>query len=101
MDNKITLQNNLTMLLDSPSAKEGKPEKDKISFSSVLKGSLDEINRLQGEANKSIEDLSIGKSGNIHETMIALEKADVSFRLMLEVRNKIIETYQEVMRMPV
>jgi len=45
--------------------------------------------------------LIAGESKNLHETMIAMEKADISFRLMMGVRNKIIEAYQEIMRMQV
>ena len=43
----------------------------------------------------------MGGTKNIHETMIAIEKAEISFKLMLQVRNKILEAYQEVMRMQV
>jgi len=56
---------------------------------------------LQSEADTSIEQLVAGNTKNLHETMIALEKADISFRLMMEVRNKIIEAYHEIMRMQV
>ena len=62
---------------------------------------VEEVNRLQGEANHAIEQLGTGETKNIHETMIALEKAEVSFKLMLEVRNKILDAYHEVMRMNV
>jgi flagellar hook-basal body complex protein FliE len=71
------------------------------SFGQFLKASIEEVNRLQGEANHAIEELATGQTKNIHETMIALEKAEISFKLMLQVRNKIIEAYQEVMRMSV
>ncbi|MGO9212512.1 MAG: flagellar hook-basal body complex protein FliE [Syntrophales bacterium] len=43
----------------------------------------------------------MGNSGSIHDAVIALEKADLSFRKMIQVRNKILEAYQEVMRMQV
>jgi flagellar hook-basal body complex protein FliE len=44
-------------------------------------------------------ELSTGRNGNIHETLLAMSKADVSFRMLTEVRNKIVSAYQEVMRM--
>jgi len=66
-----------------------------------LKNSMEEVNQLQNEADRSIEQLVAGESKNLHETMIAMEKANISFRLMMEVRNKIIEAYQDVMRMQV
>jgi flagellar hook-basal body complex protein FliE len=75
--------------------------KGEKTFGQVLKESIDEVNRLQGVANKAIEDLTAGRTKNIHETMIALEKAEISFKLMLRVRNKILEAYNEVMRMGV
>lgn len=73
----------------------------KNSFSETLKHSLAEVNQLQLEADKKIDQLMVGETGNIHETMIALEKADVSFQLMMKIRGKILSAYQEIMRMPV
>ena len=87
--------------LEKPGDKvKGTPKGEK-SFGEVLKTSIKEVNRLQGEANHAIEELALGETKNIHETMIALEKAEISFKLMLQVRNKILEAYQEVMRMNV
>ena len=79
---------------------QGKNQGDR-SFGDILKASIDEVNRLQGKANHAIEELTAGETKNIHETMIALEKAEISFKLMIEVRNKILDAYQEVMRMSV
>ncbi|NPV05697.1 MAG: flagellar hook-basal body complex protein FliE [Syntrophaceae bacterium] len=71
------------------------------SFGEMLKQAVSEINRLQNSADKAITNVQLGQSGSIHEAMIALEKADLSFRAMMQVRNKILEAYQEVMRMQV
>ena len=71
------------------------------SVSQLLKESLNDVNKLQFEADKSVEDLVVGKSKNIHETMIALNKADIAFRMTLQVRNKLVEAYQEIIRMQV
>jgi len=70
-------------------------------FGQVLKDSLDEVNRLQQQADVAISALATGKDVSLHETMIAMEQADVSFRLMMEVRNKIVEAYQEILRIQV
>jgi len=67
----------------------------------MLKQAVTEINRLQNNADQAITNVQLGRSGSIHEAMIALEKADLSFRAMMQVRNKILEAYQEVMRMQV
>ncbi len=77
------------------SGEAGKP------FGQVLSESLTEVNNLQLKADTAVENLASGKSTNIHETMIAISKADLAFRMTLQVRNKVIEAYQEVMRMNV
>ncbi|MBW2057128.1 MAG: flagellar hook-basal body complex protein FliE [Deltaproteobacteria bacterium] len=77
------------------------PARGEKSFGQILKESIEEVNRLQGAADHAIEELTVGGTKNIHETMIALEKAEISFKLMLQVRNKILEAYHEVMRMNV
>lgn len=78
-----------------------KPAETERSFGDFLKNCLNEVNKLQVEADQSIEDLATGKTSNVHETMIALEKADVSFHLMMQVRGKILDAYKEVIKIPV
>jgi flagellar hook-basal body complex protein FliE len=68
------------------------------AFSDMLKDSIEEVNDLKIEADQAIVNLAAGKSDDIQGTIMALEKADVSFKLMMEVRNKIVSAYQEVMR---
>ena len=69
------------------------------SFKNTLGGFITEINDLQTKANASIENFATGKVENVHEVMIAMAKAEVSFKFMMEARNKLVETYKEVMRM--
>jgi flagellar hook-basal body complex protein FliE len=69
------------------------------SFTSLLQDALAKINEVQAQADVSVQSLLTGQSTNLHETMIALQKADVSFQLMLQVRNKIVGAYEEIMRM--
>ena len=71
------------------------------SFSNVLGNMVDEVNRKQVAAGQSVSDLQSGNSVSLHQTMIALEEASVSFQLMVEVRNKVLESYQELMRMQI
>ena len=71
------------------------------SFGAVLAESLAQVNALQHEADQAIRELAAGGSATLHETMLALDKADLSFRLMMQVRSKIVEAYQEVLRMQV
>jgi len=71
------------------------------SFGQVLKDSLAQVNHLQHEADGAIRELASGGTATLHDTMLAIEKAELSFRLMMQVRNKIVEAYQEVLRMQV
>ncbi|MBT3367764.1 MAG: flagellar hook-basal body complex protein FliE [Nitrospina sp.] len=68
------------------------------SFADTLADSLDKVNTMQKQADVAIQDFVVGDTRNIHETMIAVGKADLAFRLTMQVRNKIVEAYQEVMR---
>ena len=71
------------------------------SFAAVLEESLAQVSTLQHQADQAIAELASGGTTSLHETMLALDKADQSFRLMMQVRNKIVEAYQEVLRMQV
>jgi flagellar hook-basal body complex protein FliE len=71
------------------------------SFGKVLQQSIDQVNRLQLEADARINDLATGKQTDIHQTMIAMEKASVSFELLMQIRNKVISAYDKIMRTPV
>jgi flagellar hook-basal body complex protein FliE len=70
-------------------------------FGALLKQSLQQVNQLQHAADQAIGRLATGEPQSLHDTMIALEQADLSFKLMMQVRNKIVEAYQEVLRMQV
>lgn len=71
------------------------------SFAEVFEKSLAEVNQDQISADHAIKDLVSGKSKNIHETMLTIEKADSSLKMMMQVRNKILDAYREIMRMQV
>jgi len=72
-----------------------------VSFGQVLKDSLAQVNHLQHEADGAIQSLATGGTATLHDTMLAIQKAELSFKLMMQVRNKIVEAYQEVLRMQV
>lgn len=101
--NEITFQKGLESLngngpdLATKTKKTQNPE----SFGNMLARSLNDVNQLKLEAAEAVENLAAGKQKDIHATMIALEKADVAFQLLMQVRNKIIAAYETVMRMPV
>jgi len=68
-------------------------------FAEHLKGSVMSANALQKQSETAQLELATGRSGNIHETLIAMNKASVSFEMVKTVRNKVITAYQEIMRM--
>lgn len=59
------------------------------------------VNEMSLQSDNAIQQLVTGENRNLHETMIAVEKASISFTFMTQVRNKALEAYQEIMRMPV
>lgn len=68
-------------------------------FGEVLGRAVDSVNQNQAEADYLSEGLVSGQHANIHETMIAVEKANISFKLMSKVQQKGLDAYQEIMRM--
>ncbi|MCQ6280204.1 flagellar hook-basal body complex protein FliE [Bacillus sp. EB600] len=73
----------------------------KKSFASVLKDSIDQVNNSQNEADNMTTKLVNGENVDLHQVMIAQQKANITLQATLEVRNKVIEAYQEMMRMQV
>jgi flagellar hook-basal body complex protein FliE len=71
------------------------------SFQNVLGNFVGEVNDKQVAANDAISGLMSGKNVSLHQTMISMEEASVSFQMMVEVRNKLLDSYQELMRMQV
>ncbi|PIT99177.1 MAG: flagellar hook-basal body complex protein FliE [Bdellovibrionales bacterium CG10_big_fil_rev_8_21_14_0_10_45_34] len=74
---------------------------DSTAFASTLKDAITSVNSLQKNADLSAQKLVAGDRQSLHETMVAMEKADIALRLMVQVRNKLIDAYQEIMRMQV
>lgn len=74
---------------------------DSKTFGEFLLDSVGKVNNLQVQANTAMEQLASGKSQNLHETLLAVEKADIAFRTMNQVRSKVIDAYKEIMKMQV
>ncbi len=72
------------------------PGKD---FKSVLLNSLEEVNRLQTEADQGVQRLITGETDNVAEVLAAVNKAGIAFDLLMEIRNKLTEAYQEIKQM--
>jgi len=68
-------------------------------FADTLRGAMDEMGQLQSSAETKVAGLLEGNGGDVHSALIAAEKADLSFQLMMQVRNKIVAAYQQVSQM--
>ncbi|NDE16286.1 flagellar hook-basal body complex protein FliE [bacterium] len=73
----------------------------KLSFFEQLQARVAEVNEHAKTADKMATSVATGKSENLHEAMLAASTAELTFNLMVQVRNRALEAYQEVMRMPV
>ena len=69
------------------------------NFLNTLQQSMDAVEGAQGEAAAQVAQLLNGKGADVHSAMIAVEKADLSFQLMMQVRNKIVQAYQQISNM--
>jgi flagellar hook-basal body complex protein FliE len=99
--NDLTINNSMISPSPASSAGQQTPRPGTASFGQMLEGALGQVNQLQNEAESSINNLANGTQTDIHQTMIAVEKAEVSFELLMQIRNKLIAAYENIMRMPV
>jgi len=94
MSNSINKINNLTDTIKNTNDIQKKDG----DFSSVLKESIKEVNNLQKEGDKAMSDIATGSVKDLHQAAIAIDKAELSMKLMLEVRNKALNAYKELSR---
>src|SRR5579871_464154 len=72
---------------------------DGASFSDVLKNAVNTVDSTSSDASTQVNNLLRSGSGDVNDVMVAVEKADVSFQLMMQVRNKIVSAYQDIEKM--
>ena len=70
-------------------------------FKNLLMKSINEVNRMQDEAEKATTDLVVGKTDNVAEVFTAVKKADLAFQTLLQIRNKLMDAYDEIRNMRV
>jgi flagellar hook-basal body complex protein FliE len=70
------------------------------SFADSLNKLVDNVEKTQGEANTAVVDMLDG-STEVHDAMIAMQRAEMQLQLTIQVRNKLVQAYQDVMRMPI
>lgn len=71
------------------------------SFGDMLMQKIEKVDEAQRVADQAVTDLASGKGRNLHEAVLSMEMAETSLRLMVTVRNKALEAYQEIMKMPI
>ncbi|MDB5049200.1 MAG: fliE, partial [Fibrobacteres bacterium] len=76
-----------------------KPKEGGANFNDMFTGFLKDVNEMQLKADQSIQKMVSGEVKDVHQVMLAVGEAKVAFNLLLEIRNKTMEAYQEVMRM--
>jgi flagellar hook-basal body complex protein FliE len=70
-----------------------------VDFRDVLKGSIDEIKGMNEQADQALQKIATGEVQDMHQVMMSIEKADLTFKTMMSVRNKLLDAYREVMKM--
>lgn len=70
-----------------------------LNFGDLLKQAMQEVNQVSAQAEGEARNLMTGESADMHTAMLAVQKADLSFQMMMAVRSKLIDAYREVMRM--
>lgn len=70
-------------------------------FGRLVHDLLASVNGQEAQANRAVQEFALGKTDNVHDVMLTVAKADITFRLLLEIRNRLTEAMQEIMRMQV
>jgi flagellar hook-basal body complex protein FliE len=73
------------------------PGSDKSSFGGLLKDAIQQVSDLENQSQQELQKFTNDES-DLHSVMLALEKADLSFQMMMQVRNKFVQAYQEIMK---
>ena len=107
--NNVNMNQMLAQLRINAALAQGKPAEASaadasapVDFGDLLKQSINKVNDMQQGAGKLAESFETGSTDvNVEQVMIAMQKANLSFQTMLQVRNKLVSAYQEIMNMPV
>ncbi|MGL1931456.1 MAG: flagellar hook-basal body complex protein FliE [Desulfotalea sp.] len=99
MNNNIISQ--LQPLQTNSSGIASEVSKAKTDFSEVFAATIKQVNDAQNDGDNAIKDLQSGKAEHLHEVMLSVEKADISLKMLVQLRNKALSAYDEIMRMQV
>ena len=95
------LRDSKSLTVENPSSIGSTSKADGKSFADTLKEAVSSVNELQKASDTFAQNVATGKTDDVAGAMIAAEKADIALRVMVQVRNKVIDAYQEVMKMQV
>jgi flagellar hook-basal body complex protein FliE len=70
-------------------------------FADIMKSTIGQVNQAQNNGDRAIEQLNTGKAESLHEVMLAVEEADISLKMLVQMRNKALQAYEELMRMQI
>lgn len=76
-------------------------EKASGNFTDMMKSIINEVNESQAQGDLAIEQMQTGDASHLHDVMIAVEEADVSLRMLVQIRNRAVTAYEEIMRMQI
>jgi flagellar hook-basal body complex protein FliE len=99
--NDLTISNLQTILPAMDAPKKPTSEGSSSPFGDYVKRSLTEVNEQMLHADQAINDLATGENQDIHNTMIDMQKAEISFELVLQIRNKLMTAFDEIRRMSI
>jgi len=90
-----------TLPMGGSSARSGVEPSGAVGFGEFLRNAIGEVNAMQQESAQITDDFIAGRTDSIHEVMITAERASIALQLTLEIRNKVLEAYQEINRMQI
>lgn len=97
--NRLNANNQLQRLNSRDDFSEIDPSVQKPSFKEVLSDAFGQVDSLQKQADEIVIDFSKGTVDNLHDVMIAMEKANIGLKLAVEIRNKLLDGYSEIMNL--
>jgi len=95
--NNISITNNIQKSLPQPATSSAGEKSSGSSFGNVLQDAIKQVNSLETDSQTEVNKF-LSEDTDLHSVMMALEKADISFQVMMQVRNKIVSAYQEIMK---
>ncbi len=97
-----TIDSPSSILLQPPKSSDtSEVSKSTTGFSDMLTSMIDKVNETQVSGDQAVEKLQSGDAKHLHQVMIAVEEADISLRMLVQMRNKALTAYEEIMRMQI